>query len=403
MPVLHADNQVTNIVLLANCVLTSEPFQEHAAAIAADSAVQDAIVGTLISRCLPHLVTAYDEAVRTGLPPSSHQRIRVLTVLIGLLGLPALAPAVTWSMQQLGAINTLRLATTVVAATAVLPADPPARLAACLHLAPEETASKLHLCAAQLLAVCCSGLPGYERSGAHGGGGGSGMTAGSSSSSTGGGNSTAVIDPATAQALVWAVVAAVPAMCGALRSLLSQAAADDADSLQGQAAVISTYYSVHKVVAANLSQSEWPARQLSAWAAAAEAILQLQPQLLQLDAALQHLGPGMAQQAAGLLATRLLTLLRMHWPPPEQAVMSGSRAGARAADLRRQLAQAHLAGCRLAHWLAQRAAGGQPAGPAHSRLSGAWWCWLLLICITKVFQPALMLSTSAPEGQRPDG
>lgn len=252
MPVSHADNQVANIVLLTNCVLTSEPFQEHAAAIAADSAVQDAIVGTLISRCLPHLVTAYDEA--------------------------------------------------------------------------------------------------------------------------------------------------------ALRSLLSQAAADDAASLQGQAAVVSTYCSVHKVVAVNLSQSAWPARQLSAWVAAAEAILRLQPQLLQLDGVLQQLpGSGMEQQAAGVLATHLLTLLRKHWPPPERAVMSGSRAGAKAADLRRQLAQAHLAGCRLAHWLAQRAAGGQPAGPAHSRLSRAWWCWLLLICINKVFQPALMLSTSAPEAQRPDG
>lgn len=113
-----------------------------------------------------------------------------------------------------------------------------------------------------------------------------------------------------------------------------------------------------------LLEARCSAAQLFAWAAAAQASLRLQPVLVQLDAALQRLPHGNeGRDVANRLARRLILQLCSDNPTLGSAATGGDAAAERAAaelrgQLGRQLGQVHLAGCRLANWVAQQGAAG---------------------------------------------
>lgn len=141
-----------------------------------------------------------------------------------------------------------------------------------------------------------------------------------------------------------------------------------------------------------LEQSPCSAAKLPVWAVAAEVSLPLVPPLLQLDAALQQLPADSPERpAAGRPAVERVSVLWSRWPSVRQLAASSSAAAEPAlAEVQCQLVQAHLAGCRQAHWLCRQAAAGGSAKPFDSWLSPAAWRWLLLACLCKVFRPAVM-------------
>ena len=129
------------------------------------------------------------------------------------------------------------------------------------------------------------------------------------------------------------------------------------------AAVVCLYCMPLSMLPPDLTAAPCSAARLSAWAAAVEASLRLQPVLLQLDGALQQLpASNNKRHAASLMADQLFMSLSS--PLPQlTAGEPGQNATAQPAPaaLRRQLLQAHLAGCRLVHWQAQQAAAGRAA------------------------------------------
>lgn len=158
-------------------------------------------------------------------------------------------------------------------------------------------------------------------------------------------------------ARAWELVAAVPLIASAIRALMAGAAADASGSLAAPAEMCIGYSAALLAVHDQLGHT-CSAPQLATWAAAAEALLRLLPLLLQLDATLQQLPVGSKNRpAAGHLACQLAMLL---WNSP--ALQEGDTAlGATAADAERsalsqQLALAHLACCRVAHWFCGQAA-----------------------------------------------
>ena len=269
-----------------------------------------------------------------------------------------LAPAVARHMRRPGAAAIMHHAAAVVAAVAALPADLPDGLA--VHWLVQDSLLAMHLNAAELLALCSSGLS--QPAAPAGGAGSSGGSSGSSSGGGSGGNSSSVdaADLSSEQlALAWELVAAVPHIGSALQAIVAAAPANDA-SLALQASVVGMYSTAVGHIPIQLGDCPCSTAQLSAWAAAAAASLRLHPLLWQLDAALQPLTDEsqLDQSAAGLLAARLRFQLCCRVPTLAEGAQAGSSTTEQPtpAALQRQLLQAHLAGCRLAHWLSQRAA-----------------------------------------------
>ncbi len=358
--------------------LTLNTYAEHAAAIAADAAAQEAIAGALLTCCLPHLAAKFGEAAAAGLPPSSHQHARKLCVLAQVLQCLPLASGLAQHMQAPGAAGTLRLAADVVAAVAALPRNLPASSDQDSMVA-DDTYLGMHLCAAGLLAACCSGLSQLptatagSSSNGHGGGvdcGGSGGGSsdgsvrgggGSRSGGSGSGGSAEAGMSGELPMVAWELIAAVPHMCSAVRAVAPCTAAADLSSLGVHAKMFSLYSGCLPWLPAWLAYAPCSATQLAAWAAAAEAGLRLQPVLVQLDAALQQLPDGSPErQAVGRLAGQLMVAVCGPVPAME-ASPSGGRAASEPATAAfgSQLLQAHLAGCRLAHRLSQQGAAGR--------------------------------------------
>lgn len=335
-------------------------YEDHVAAIAANAALQDAIVCGLLGSCLPHLLTSFAAATEAGLPVETHRDVNLLFCIPTVLQQPALSAAVPRHMRMPCAATTVRHAFALVAAVAALPADLPAGLAR--HSFGRGTLLGMHLHAAELLALCCSSLSPPDAAAA-------GSAGGRSDSS-----SNAAADVTSGQLTAWELVAVVPHIASAVRGLVA-GAADDFRSLRAQARVVNLYHDSVGHLLVLMGNLTCTAAQLSSWMAAAEASLRLLPVLMQLGAALHQLPADSLRQAdrdaAGRLADRLIDTLwcqvpdlRLEGPAGSSAAEQPAPAGSGAAGqptpaaLRHQLLQAHLAGCRLVHWLAQRAAQG---------------------------------------------
>lgn len=368
---------------LIHCLLTTPPFAEHAAAIAADPALQEAITGALLERCLPPLTAAFAEAAAAGVPPNSCDDARTLILAHELLWCAELWPAMMRHVRGPGAAATAKHAALFVATVATLPAEPMTRV-----LCSDDFVA-MHCLAARLLAACYGGLllPAAAGEAASAGG--------EDSHSGGSGRSSSAADK-TRQAVVWELMALVPHICGALRVLVTSAAMDDLGCLKMQADAVTNYGDCLRQLLYQLAGVPWSAAQLSAWAAAAEAGLRLQPLLQQLHAALQQQPlDSEGRRAVGSLAAQLVLLVwRSSQLKSQNTAGSSGRSGsssnaqqlqpAEAAALRRQLAQVHMAGCRLAHWMVQQTAAGAPTHlPAIGEALPAWH-WLLLGGLCKV-------------------
>ncbi len=332
-------------------LLFADTFVEHAAVIVTNPAAQEAVAGALLASCLPYLATEFGTAAAAGLPPSSHQHVKALCSLCTTLQHLRLASGVAQHMQAPGAADTLRHAAGVVAAAAALPRDLPAGSEQ--HNVLEDVSFlDMHLCAAGLLAACCNGLSQSPAAASNGSSGGSDSSGSSSGDTAADGDRLA---------LAWELVAAVPHMCSSVRTLTHSAAADDFSSLKVQARIVSSYGVCFSQLLVKVLSVPCSAAQLTAWAAAAEASMRLQPVLVQLDAALQQLPDDSPErQAMRLLACQLVCVLSS-CPALLEGGSSGSSAAAdpATAALRRQLCQTHLAGCRLAHWLSQQETAGR--------------------------------------------
>ena len=339
-------------------LLALETYRDQAMGIAADAALQDGLAGAVLTSCLPLLAARLAAAVAEGLPPSSHAYVKGAGMLASTLQRLQLAPAVARHMRRPGAAAIMHHAAAVVAAVAALPADLPDGLA--VHWLVQDSLLAMHLNAAELLALCSSGLS--QPAAPAGGAGSSGGSSGSSSGGGSGGNSSSVdaADLSSEQlALAWELVAAVPHIASAMQALVAAAPANDL-GLQVQASVASEYSTAVGHIPAQLADVPCSAAQLSTWAAAVEASLRLHPLLWQLDAALQPLTDEsqLDQSVAGLLAARLRGLFCCRVPLLAEGALTDNSAAEQPtpAALRRQLLQAHLAGCRAVHWLAHRAA-----------------------------------------------
>ncbi|PRW60531.1 hypothetical protein C2E21_1213 [Chlorella sorokiniana] len=198
-----------------------------APAIAADSAAQDALTSALLTSCLPYLAAKFSEAVAAGLPPSSHQHISALGFVFSAMQRLPLVAAVPRHMRAPGAAATLRAVASVVEAVAALPGDLPAGVAPNIAVA-NSTLLGMHLHAAQLLAACCIDLsrPAAAAAGSEPRNGGQQGDRGGGSGGSGGSSGEAMAADVDQQLEVaWALVAAVPHMCSAVRALVAAAAA----------------------------------------------------------------------------------------------------------------------------------------------------------------------------------
>ena len=297
------------------------------------------------------------------LPPSSHEHIKALCFLLVALKRLPLGPAVGRHMRAPGAAATLHHAVGVVAAVSALAADLPASVAAPISVL-SSTRLGMHSHAAQLLAACCSGLScepvsavGSETSSVPQQSGGS-----DSGSSSGSGSGAAAGTSDQQLEVAWELVAAVPHVCSAVRALLDSTTPGNLVDLQVLSAVADWYGGCVGRLRAQVVGVPCSAEQLSAWAAAVEDSHRLLPLLVQHDTSLlqqQHLqqqAGNLWQQAATLLAAQLVSALYAYHPQLATSVPGGNvleQPGTPA--LRRQLLRAHLAGCRLVHWLAQQA------------------------------------------------
>lgn len=384
---------VSHVVILLRHLLKTAPFAEHAAAIAANPAAQDAVVGVLLTHCLPHSTAVLVEAIPAGLPAISHLRIATLPRLIDVLAMAALDGAVARHMQGPTAAATMRHAAASVAAVATLPADLPSGLAVELPVLFDNPFVSMHVYAAQLLATCSQHL--MERSL---GPAARANTSSDAGAGSGGGSSAAVDTAAVRLAVVWELVAAVPLMCSSIRALAAAEPALRLSSWQGQAAAVSVFRFALVTLAEDLSAAPWSPAQQAVWVAAAAASLRLQPLLLQqLEPALQQLPvEGSNQSGAGRMAAQLVHLLWCSCPIQSAPAVSSSSSSS-SAGLRGQLAEAHVVGSRLAHWLAHRAASGQAAAPPCNGWlpSPRAWHLMLLGCLCKMLNWALALDLDA--------
>lgn len=344
-----ADKPGDGIIAVVSAVLMESQFEGHEAAVADDPAAQDAITAALLTRCgLQRLVAAFAEAAPAGLPLSQlYGHAPMLLLLIDLVAHATLQLAVERFTRGPAAVAALRSAAAFVAAAATLPADLPADL----QLGSEvDPFLDLHFHAAQLLALCCRGR--VQRPAA----------TGDSSSGGGGGDSSSDAAPLLSSeqlAAAWELMAAVPHIAAAIRALVAGANARAPDSSREQALVVTNYGYALAALPVELQLMLCSAAQLSTWAAAAQAGLRLQPLLLQLSAASQEFPASSPEQvAAGQLAAQLLAVVWMCPFQEEGAAGSGAAAEPEPVALRHELLQAHLAGCRLVHWLAKRAAAG---------------------------------------------
>lgn len=393
-----ADFGADNLVCMAGRLLDSAPYQEHAAAIAADPAVQDALVGALLSYCLPSLSAASADAAAEGLSTATQELLVVLALLMKVLSLPVLEAAVAGHMRAPGAAATMRHAAGIVASVAALPTTlPPA-----LQVVSKDAQVSMHMLAASLLADLSQHLmdlpPASEGSGSSSR---SGFEVGSSSG--------AADAAATRRAVAWELVAAVPHIAASIQALVAGAAAGELTFLRDRASAVRMYCFALVTLPTELPSGPCSAAQLSAWAAAAEASLRLLPLLLQAHTAFQQL-PAQedARSAAGRLAAQIVHLVWSVNPNRLAPLAGGGGSTAEAAaagELQGQLARAHLAVCRLTHWLAQRAAEGDAVAPPGSEWapSAQAWYLLLLLCLAQILNWALVLERVAHRTRGPEG
>ena len=334
--------------------------------------MQDAILEALLTSCLPRLAARFGEAVAAGLPPGPHKHLKALCFLLYAVRWLPLEPAIARHMQAPGAAATVRQATNVLAAAASLPVDLPVDVANQLSAA-SSSQTDMQLDAVQLFTACCRGL--NQQPVAAGGRETSSIP---QQGSEGGGGSGAVADAADQQlAVAWELVSAVPHVCSVVRELLASAVLDGLVFLGVLTNMIKWYGRCLSWVAAQATETPCSAEQLSAWAAAGEATHRLIPVLAQHDGMQQqqhqhqHQHQPQHQQqrpppqqpagdqwqlAGSVLVSKLASTFYGNCPLLATSVPGGSALEQRGTPaLRRQLLQAHLAGCRLVHWLAQQA------------------------------------------------
>ena len=321
-------------------------YSAHREALAGSSAIQSAVVSSLLEHVLPGLVATVEGR---DMDWSTGGTTPLQDSLIAALIAPSLAPAVRSRLHQPDGAAFLRQAVRVFGAV-------PLRHGEGL---PAEVIMQAHASAIKLLAPLyhalvinevAAGAAGASQDSAGGQG-----NAGRAPVAGGGSNRAAAVCTADLQgAACWEMIGLVPHLAAVL-DWLGRLPAGSTGLQQVQAFYCTAFtmlLSWRDELGSFSSQ-----QQLRAWAAAADAGLRLLPLLChwQLDASWQQLDVRTVQQApAGTVASSILGLWRdgciTAW---SWADGSGSMASAEErASVAGQLAQLQSRSCRLLHWLA---------------------------------------------------
>jgi hypothetical protein len=319
-----------NYCCLCEALLTTPPYSRHAAALAANPHLQQAVVGFLLQRCLPALA-GQAAADADQLVQHFAKSFIGLQALAAVLAVPSLSAAVARHQPRLDTVVWVQHAAANVEA---LPASRPDGVAAGVFGRAFEAVILL-------LSCLCDAMLDQP-------------TAGSSSS--GGTNN-------SCEQAAWELVRVVPhaAAC-------SQALAVDGECPRSTVAAVCCNLGFALRLLERLRMSKATPAQLEAWAAAAEAGVRLQPLLARLHSEAAEAGlrlqPLQAQlhseaaeeqqqqqqqQQQQLFAALSLQLINNLWcgmPDTRGTEPDG------AAALGRRLWQLHSASCQLLHWLA---------------------------------------------------